>query len=167
MTAKSPIYWVLPNKLAGRPGPNKIPWDHQELHREGIGAIVSLAGRIDTAGLRSAKIENLPVHRPMILLESELARADFLSVMPLVLDFVDRQWSKEKRVLVHCHHGHDRTGAVLACVLVAREGMSAEAAVAHVREANPLAMTAFGYEQAVWTFERAWRQVENASNSDT
>jgi hypothetical protein len=36
------VFWLIPGKLAGRPGPNQEPWDADELKRGGIGAVLSV-----------------------------------------------------------------------------------------------------------------------------
>lgn len=151
------IYWVRPRLLAGRPGPEKFPWHPRELIDEGIGGVISLSAPVDTRPLRRHGIAHLPVPQPMILLEDEPQREQFLAIMPLVLDFIQACAGRKKAVLVHCYHGCDRTGAVLACALLAREGLSSEQAIAQVRAANPLAMEALGYSEVVSTYERLRR----------
>jgi predicted protein tyrosine phosphatase len=146
------IFWVHERELAGRAGPEKLPWNVQELVNEGIGAVVSLAGPVDSIALRRAGVEHLHLPVPMVLLDSERAQRRFLEVMPLVLDFVQRAIQSHKPVLIHCYHGCDRTGTALACCLVALHGLTAEQAVAKVRAANPGAMAIAGYADAVETF---------------
>lgn len=150
----SDIYWVAPGELAGRPGPEKFPWTPEELSAEGIGAVVSLCGPVNTRQLVAAGIDHLPVYQPMILLESEIAREGFVGIMPLIEEFVERSLTKKKSVLVHCYHGCDRTGTVLACLLIARYRLDAARAVEAVRSVNPLAMNASGYAEAVATYAR-------------
>jgi len=36
------LFWVIPGKLAGRPGPDREPWNLAALHAGGIGAILSV-----------------------------------------------------------------------------------------------------------------------------
>lgn len=151
------VYWVVEGKLAGRPGPHKYAWDLGAIKAAGIGGVVSLDGQVDRAQLASSEIQHLPVNQPMILLEDEWRREQFVEVMALVLPFADRMHRDRKAVLVHCFHGLDRSGCVLACWLVARSGLEAEAAIAAVRQVNPDAMQAFGYEEAVATFARLYR----------
>jgi hypothetical protein len=152
------IYWVIERELAGRPGPQLHAWTARELIQSGIGAVVSLAGPVRTSDLRQAGIKILPVHQPMILLSSEIERERFLEVMPIVTDFIDRCRAEQRGVLVHCHYGCDRTGAVLACYLLAKLGITPEEAIARVRAANPLALAADGYAESVTTFQRLLNQ---------
>ena len=160
------IYWVIENELAGRAGPEKFPWDPHELKSAGVGAIVSLAGPVNAQSLRYAGIRHLPVHQPMVLLETEEMRERFLEVMPLIIDFIDTCRDERVGVLVHCYHGCDRTGAILACYLIAREGLSATDAVERIRAVNPDALSAFGYEAAVETFERLTRRQGDSEPND-
>jgi hypothetical protein len=150
------VYWVEPNQLAGRPGPDRAPWDPAELKAGGIGGIVSLCGPVDSTPLKAIGIKHLSVAQPMILLETEPMRERFLAVMKPAFRFSRECLENGEAVLVHCYHGCDRSGAVLACHLVAWRGLSAAEAVAQVRRANPAAMSAFGYAQAVATFERIY-----------
>lgn len=150
------IYWVRPNQLAGRAGPEKFAWAPAEILAAGVRSIVSLAGPVDAAKLRAVGLDHLALPMPMVLLEDERQRESFVRVMPLVLEFVDRSLAQAKPVLVHCHHGCDRTGTVLACILVSREGLAPDAAIQAVRDANPQAMEALGYADAVMTFARLY-----------
>lgn len=151
------IYWVRANQLAGRPGPELAPWNPTELKSQKIGAVVSLCGPVSSEPLMNAGIEHMPLVQPMVLLESEAMRERFVSIMGKVLPFIDRIVQGGQAVMVHCYYGCDRSGAVLACSLVAREGLAAEEAIAQVRGANPSAMSAYGYAAAVETFERMYR----------
>ena len=36
------LFWVIPGKLAGRPGPDQKPWNLAALRAGGIGAILSV-----------------------------------------------------------------------------------------------------------------------------
>src|ERR1700757_4594355 len=36
------LFWVIPGKLAGRPGPDQAPWDLAALRVGGIGTILSV-----------------------------------------------------------------------------------------------------------------------------
>lgn len=152
------LYWVIDKELAGRPGPQLHPWTARELVQAGIGAVVSLAGPVRTGDLRGAGIKILPVHQPMVLLCSEVERERFLEVMPIVTDFIDRCRAERRGVLVHCYYGCDRTGAVLACYLVANLGLTPDQAIARVRAANPQALAAQGYAECVSTFQRLIEQ---------
>ena len=65
------------------------------------------------------------------------------------MEFIHARIEAGNPVLVHCHAGADRTGAILAGYLVLYHRMSAEEAIIRVRAANPCAMAAPGYIEAV------------------
>lgn len=152
------VYWVVENALAGRPGPHNIPWDPLQLRAHGIGGVISLDGPVHVPSLRQAGLAHLAAYQPMVFLDSEQLRSRFASEIPPIIDFIDEVRQGGEAVLVHCYHGRDRTGAVLACYLVARAGLRAAEAVRKVRDAHPLAMIADGYEEAVATFAAQWAE---------
>ena len=78
----------------------------------------------------------------------------------LVLDKVQEvgdlghQLAAARPTLVHCHAGKDRTGAVLAGYLIRYQGLSPDEATRLVRQANPIAMTAPGYDRMPGLFSQ-------------
>lgn len=146
------VFWVVPERIAGRCGPQLVPWDCGELRNGGIGAIASLAEPVDEREVRAAELEHLPLYFPGMLLVSDQDFDLFLSFVPRFLDFAEQTADQGRPLLVHCTYGCDRTGAMLAIYLVARRGLSAEDAIARVRSVRPPAMTAVGYEEAVHRF---------------
>jgi protein-tyrosine phosphatase len=78
-------------------------------------------------------------------------------MMPRVLRFIDVMKNNGLATMIHCHYGCDRTGAALACYLVAREMMDADTAVLTIQRLNPDALWAVGYADAVSTFEEEFR----------
>ncbi|MHC4942455.1 MAG: dual specificity protein phosphatase family protein [Planctomycetota bacterium] len=75
----------------------------------------------------------------MLIFEDRLPRA-----IQYVLDRLHRD---NGAVLVHCHAGNDRTGGVMTGYLMRTRGLSPDDALALVRETNPDAISAFGYEE--------------------
>jgi len=149
------VYWVEEGVLGGRCGPECAPWDVADLHAGGVRAVVSLDRfGVEPEALQAVDIAHLPLYRPMILLDTEFDRRRFLEVVPPILDFIGQMEQAGRGVLVHCYYGRDRTGCVLACCLVARRGLSAEMAIAHIRGLQPEALTAPGYAEAVELFDR-------------
>jgi protein-tyrosine phosphatase len=130
-----------------------------ELIDEGIGGVVSLDGPIRTADLKKAGIDHLPVYQPMLSLQTTEEQERFLRIMPQVIEFIDGVRSRGKATLVHCFYGCDRTGAAIACYLVAREGYTAEQGIAIVQRLNPDAMQMIGYKEVVHTFAATWNHV--------
>ena len=148
------IYWVIEGELAGRPGPVHTPWDPYEMSRHGIGGIVSLddCGEIMDIRVVRPPLEHLEAYRDMLLLTDGRLRDEFLDELPEIFDFIDRLRAAGKGVLVHCHYGQDRTGTVLATYMMARQGVTAEEAIAHVRGLKRRALSAEGYLDTVHRF---------------
>jgi hypothetical protein len=143
------VYWVIDKQLAGRPGPQRAPWDLTELYEAGFRAVVSLARDVPVPDLESYGFAHYRADLPPLLLISPgLQRAFLHEVLP-IWDFIDEQLEANHPTLVHCHAGNDRTGAVLAGYLVVTQAMKPENAIAYVRARNPHAMEAEGYEDAV------------------
>ncbi|MDA0840056.1 MAG: dual specificity protein phosphatase family protein [Planctomycetota bacterium] len=148
------VYWVIPGTIAGRCGPEMAPWDCWNLYAGGIKAIASLTDPGDAAKIREANIEHLPLYFPAMLLTNEHDYTYFLSFVSPFLDFADRVIKAGKPMMVHCTFGCDRTGAMISIYLIARHGYTAEQAIKKVREHQPPAMSAEGYEQVVYHYEK-------------
>ena len=148
------VYWVIERELCGRPGPHKVAWDTAALRAAGIQGVVSLDGPIDADALSQTALAHLPVYQPMIVLQDEQRQREFLSQLPPIFRFIDDCRQQGGAALVHCYHGWDRTGTVLACYLVARRNLTAKEAINVVRNVNLDAMGTVGYEEAVVLFEQ-------------
>ncbi|MDP6502457.1 MAG: dual specificity protein phosphatase family protein, partial [Planctomycetota bacterium] len=122
----------------------------------------SLTEPDDETKIRDAQIEHLPLYFPAMLLMSEHDYTYFLSFVPPFLDFADRVIDEGKPMMVHCTYGCDRTGAMISIYLVARHGYTAEEAIKKVRIHQPPAMSAEGYEQVVYHYEKLIAGGENS-----
>lgn len=145
------FYWVLPPLLAGRPGPQIVPWDLAELWDAGFRTIVSLVP-VDGAPIQAAGFRHLlvPLNGGLAFLppmRRRLARR----MLP-VIDFVAEEVAAGRPTLVHCRKGNDRTGAVLAGYLIRYQGMSTDEAIRRLLEANPRALRSMGFKKLVRTF---------------
>jgi protein-tyrosine phosphatase len=143
------VYWVIENKLAGRPGPVRHPWDARALYAGGIRVVVSLAAEELVEDLTAYGLEHYRPQLPPVLLFSVGMRKAFIHEALPIWAFIHRQVEASVPTLVHCHAGKDRTGVILAGYLITYLGMTVEDAIAKVRAANPEALSAFGYEEAV------------------
>lgn len=147
------FYWVEERRLAGcsRPGGtgSGVPsWhghdgdgqDPAELGRverdlswlgdQGIGAVLSLTELpLDEAAVARQRFSyaHIPVPDMTAPLPEQFHRA---------LEFIDLNLAAGRAVAVHCLQGQGRTGSILAAHLI-REGMSAELAIAELRELCP------------------------------
>ena len=147
------VYWIIPQLLAGRPGPMTVRWDPEQLWSGGIRTIVSLVWvegtDIRAAGLRHYRAPLMGALVSLPALQNRLARR-----MVPVVDYIAGEVKADRTTLVHCRAGKDRTGAVLAGYLIRHRGLSSDEAIHLVRQANPRAMTAPGFARLPELFER-------------
>jgi protein-tyrosine phosphatase len=141
------VFWLIPDSVGGRPGPQWAPWSVAELRAAGFNAIVNLSEQpSDVAAFEACGIESSWVPLPGDIPPTAASHAHFVEALPRALAFVGAQMSGGRRVLIHCHGGRDRTGMLLAALVAKQEGLSAAAAIARVREVRPDAITADGWE---------------------
>lgn len=153
------IFWLLPNQLAGRPGPSYAPWRLEELRAAGFSAVLNVSEfepmwlAFEAAGIDVVWIP-LPNHYPATPETEERC----LELLPQAYRFVKRQLDSNKPVLVHCAWGRDRTGLVLAYYLAYDFEISASEAILRVRQVQPKAIMAVGWEEmTVRIFNRLLR----------
>ncbi len=144
------LYWILPGLLAGRPGPQMVPWDLAELWEMGFRTIVSLVS-VDEGPIRAAGFRHLYVPLDGALAFLPHLRRRLARRMRPVVDFVAEEVAAGRPTLVHCRQGNDRTGAVLAAYLARHQGLTPEEAIRRVLEANPQAMRSLGFKRLVRT----------------
>jgi len=142
------IFWLIKDEICGRPGPNREPWQLQELSKSGIGAILSVnraesvyEDELATHGI-SHKCVPLAAAAPPEPGELELC----LERLPIAYQFARHHVDSGKKVLVHCRQGKDRTGLFMAYYLMKRNQLSAEQAISEVKRVRPIAMTAEGWD---------------------
>lgn len=146
------VYWVIPGRLAGRPGPPKYAWDPAELYAAGIRTVVTASATTRVAPLAPHGIRHLRIWLlPLAFLTWGLDHLVAAQIRP-ALRFVHAEIAAGRPTLVHCYDGDDRTGLLLSAYMVTYAGMSPAAAVAHVRAHNPRAMKMPGYAAAVRRF---------------
>jgi len=140
------IYWVLPRKLCGRPGPSEAPWSVPDLRAAGIQSVLTLCEKQDVAALTAASFSHarfsLPANVPPQAKDDDLCRA----VIPGAVAFLEAEIGSGRCTLVHCAAGRDRTAMALASYLAATMGIEATQAISAVRRARPDALAADGWE---------------------
>ena len=154
------VYWLIPGRLAGRPGPACAPWDLGELWRAGLRIIITLDERgVDAGAVQRAGFVHRLAEQPAIELRTFTAQQRCVDGVNEVLPFIHAQVTAARPTLVHCWAGQDRTGATLACYLVRYAGLTADQAMARVRKVKPGAMASLGYTDVVDLF--AWQEGES------
>jgi protein-tyrosine phosphatase len=154
------VFWLVPGVLAGRSGPNRDPWDAQDLRAGGIGAILSVN---DGGACHPEDFAALGMsYRCIPLSDNEPPRdgdmEHCLVALPEAYDYVRGELDEQRAVLVHCRSGKDRTGLFMCYFLIRESGMSIDDAIAEVRRVRPIALSAEGWQDlAVAVLEVARR----------
>ncbi len=149
MTSDSPwppprFSWIEPSRLAAM----AMPQAAEELHwlrQQGIELLISLTEFppprqwVNESGLMlvHVPIPDMTAPRP-----AELSK---------IVETIRKAHASGLGVAVHCAAGLGRTGTVLAAYLTA-QGMSAAAAIAHVRQLRPGSIETRDQEEAVFLF---------------
>ena len=142
------VFWLRPKIIAGRTGPDRDPWNSQELARGGIGAVLSVndGELVDPKDLEEAGISYKHVAfsdaAPPQPGDFEICTA----ALPKALQFALTSIDSGRSVLVHCTAGKDRTGMFLSYYLCKAEGMAPAKAIEEVKRVRPIALTAEGWD---------------------
>jgi protein-tyrosine phosphatase len=143
------LFWLIPNQLAGRPGPNSEPWNLSEIRHANIRAILSVNdGELCNpeeflkADIRYACT---PLSRNAPPLPGDLEIC--IEALPTAFSFAHNEIQNGHNVLVHCTAGKDRTGLFLAYYLMRTNHITPVQAINKVRTVRPVAFTAEGYEK--------------------
>lgn len=143
------VFWLEPDRLAGRCGPNLEPWSPVELYAHGIGAVISVnnAERVypeefSALGMRYAHIplSDAAPPRPGDL---EFNRQQ----LPVAYDWIMNCLNDDLAVLIHCRSGKDRTGLLMAYYLVRRHACTPDEAVTRVKTVRSIAFSSEGWDQ--------------------
>ena len=142
------VFWLRPQIIAGRTGPNQDAWDPHELAGGGIGAILSVndGELVHPQDLAAAGIAY--AHIPLSD-KSPPEPGDFdtcVAALPKALEFAMTSVESDRSVLVHCRAGKDRTGMFLSYFLCKTEGLPPREAVLEVKRVRPIALTAQGWD---------------------
>lgn len=96
----------------------------QKLKALGVKTIVNLRGEDDHTRAEEEEARKLGLRYYSISLPGFSKPKD--EEVERVLDIINS--SKNQPVFVHCHHGKDRTGTIIACYRISHDGWSAEQA---------------------------------------
>jgi predicted protein tyrosine phosphatase len=156
------VYWMIDGLLAGRPGPVEYPWDPGQFAAAGLRTVVSLNTQAEPAAIASAGLRHYSLPLPPILPMTDALQDLILRGLEEVLATIHAEVSAGQPTLVHCHAGKDRTGLALTAYLVRYHGLDVEEAIERVRSANPIAMSAPGYEATARRFAEREREQPRA-----
>lgn len=143
------LFWIQQDKVAGRCGPSTQSIDLKALKNAGFSHILCLdANEVafypeDRNGIRII-LHHLPNSIPP--LEHEVK--EYEKRLPEAVELVCRIVRENRgALLIHCHAGNDRTGGVLTGYLSKTQGVPPSDALRIVRQHNPEAISAPGYEE--------------------
>ncbi|MDX6528397.1 MAG: tyrosine-protein phosphatase [Blastocatellia bacterium] len=121
----------------------------QTLKTMGIKAIVNLRGKDEQTGAEGQEARALGLRYYSIPLPGFSEPKD--KEVQQVLDIINNR--ENQPVFVHCHHGEDRTGTIIACYRITHDGWTAAGAK---KEAEKLGMswTQFGMKRYIDKFYR-------------
>lgn len=142
------VFWVIPNVLAGRPGPNQIPWNLAQLYAGGIRSILTLNSGVDVdpSIISAAAIAHQHIPFP----KGEPPDADAFVIGSGAVPSA-YEWFRARvvhgPVLVHCSHGKDRTGLFMAYALMRHHGLEPRSAIAELKRMRPNALSAEGWSE--------------------
>ncbi|MCL1127743.1 phosphatase domain-containing protein [Shewanella surugensis] len=145
------IFWLIEDKIAGRSGPSKDPWDLKALKKQGIDAVLSVndgeAIEADDFTEAGVKYQCIPFARNAPPEEGDLDIC--IKQVPKALAFIRECEREELTVLIHCHSGKDRTGLIMAYLLM-DNGAAPLHAVNQVRGVRDSAFSAEAWDQFVF-----------------
>lgn len=147
------IFWLIPGKLGGRPGPAIEPWDIKAMRESGVTTIVSTDDDCRASSVLAAGLKHVKKFMPSAYPTNSALVDRFVDLVRYAaLEVVERVRSGEV-VVVHCFAGRDRTGLVLAAALMELESIDAREAFARVRAVRPVAMTGPGVVDVLREYE--------------
>jgi protein-tyrosine phosphatase len=140
------VFWLIEDKLAGRPGPSREPWSLEELREAGFDTVLNLSEYPpDEDGMALVGLESSWIPLPTTVPPDQKAGRICLEQVPKTYSFIRYKITLGHRVLVHCNAGCDRTGFVLAYYLARSNELDVYEAINWVRRVRPMALSAEGW----------------------
>ncbi len=152
MTAPNGFTWVDPPLLAAMSQPGSAA-EYEWLREQGVQLVISLCEDppprtwLNEAGLFSMHLPVEDMHPPS------------QKQIELCLSAIEKAQANGLAAAIHCGAGLGRTGTMLACYFV-KKGMTAPAAVAHVRRLRPGSIETPEQVEAVAEFARHGKRPE-------
>ncbi|MGH7274124.1 MAG: protein-tyrosine phosphatase family protein [Nitrospiria bacterium] len=145
-------YWVDEQKILGASNPSTEILG--ELFNEGFRTVISLiAERLNPLNYDLDQIKQMGYTWHLIPVIDRHAPTP--EQIREFLRLLDESLNKGK-VLIHCQGGSGRTGTMAAAYWISK-GLTANKAIARVREANPLAVESPAQKESLFWFEREVR----------
>lgn len=143
------IYWIVPNRLAGRPGPNRIPWDPPALKEAGFTLVLSLSERMfgKSEEFYDLGIAHVCLPLPKAAPPNPGDREDIQVLLPHLCEIIRDELasSSHAKVLMHCSSGKDRSALVMLYYLTRDLGMPLKEAYLRVKAQRSDLLTARGW----------------------
>jgi protein-tyrosine phosphatase len=141
------VFWIIPNKLAGRSGPDQEAWSLVELRAGGIGSVLNVSEfEPDWNEFKSANLDAAWIPLPNSYPATSETEVECLEILPNAYNYLLSHLEAGSTVLVHCSWGRDRTGLVLAHYLSRSLDLAPKEAISLIRQKRPKAITAEGWE---------------------
>lgn len=142
------VFWLIPNRLAGRSGPTQVAWSLSEIRTVGgFDTVLNLSEHPpQPLEFRAVELACYWVPLPTTVPPDDDAEASCYRGLSLAYEIVADHLAANRRVLVHCVAGRDRTGLLLSYFLARTHQLTPIDAIARVRQTQPMALSAPGWE---------------------
>jgi tyrosine-protein phosphatase SIW14 len=129
----------------------------QRLKEIGVKTIVSLRGKDENTGAESDEARSFGLRYYNVALPEFSSPKD--TEVKQVLDIINT--AANQPVFVHCRHGEDRTGTIIACYRITHDGWSASAAKKEA-EQRGMSWTQVGMKRYIDKFYRQRQKPRGA-----
>ncbi|WP_028117733.1 protein-tyrosine phosphatase family protein [Ferrimonas senticii] len=141
------VFWLVPGQIAGRSGPNKDPWQLSDFADAGFDLVVSLncASGVDVSELDRYGIDHLHVELPPNIPPQAGDAKCCADGLNHAWQQLQPRLAQGQTVLIHCRSGKDRTGMLMAYLVMQLHKVAPAEAIAHVLQVRPIALSAEGW----------------------